>query len=268
MRLLNFLFRAAFSVLKFCLRSLFNLVKAFIYTIAGITMIAAVVLLIRGVNEFADVLESVTAEQVQTLENLPPFESRDILTNDLTHQYNSLIGIYRKDEKGKLQFHCSAFVVSNKYAITASHCLVEADGQMTKGEIYVYNSDLRDTKVIAKAASINTRSDQGAMIGDFRNFFKIRMNTDKGFMNLTGPYLACGFPWGATPPSCLPFKPQSGYYAETRGEGYLYPGMSGGPVIDTITNLVAGINTEVHDGFVVVSPVIGLWGALEIGVRQ
>jgi hypothetical protein len=215
------------------------------------------------------IIEGPEPEQYQAIKDLPQFVASDIDQNNPSKE-EAVIALFRMHGKGshaKLEFHCTAFVISDKLAVTAAHCLVnEEDYNMTKDDITIKNADLKDTKVIAHAAAINVRADMGVITGDFSNFNKMKMRED-GLLGSGGPFLTCGFPWGAKP-MCSVFQPESNFYTEVQGKGNIYPGMSGGPVVDLSCGMVVGINTEAIDGHVVVAPTNGIFGALEITTKS
>jgi hypothetical protein len=231
--------------------------------------IVMVTLLVHETNTILDVIDNTgeTFENYQSIENLPPYVKSDILTVSPNAQ-KPLLALYRKEKNGKLHFHCTAFVISNKLAVTAAHCVYGEGYDLTKDDIMIYNGELQDTKVIAKAGALNIRADLAVLVGDFSGFDKLQLNYISGFIGLHGPFMVCGFPWGNTPAICNPFAPMAAYYDKVRGGGLMSPGMSGGPVIDDSNGVVAGVNVEVGNGYIAVAPVTGIFGALEIKVQE
>lgn len=208
--------------------------------------------------------------QYQAMEGgLPGFNMNDADSNS-KEKREPLIAMYRPDPiSGKITFYCTGFVISDKLALTAGHCLKDKqDQRLTKDDIQIKDVVQNDVG-IARAGAINTRADMGVVVGDFSSFNKLKLSLSPGgFYFARGPYMACGFPWGAFPGVCLPFQPVSNYLFQIKGTGELYPGMSGGPVIDQYTGLVVAINTAVTDGFVIVAPTVGILGALELEVKM
>lgn len=245
-----------------------NILKTIVkYILGPVLIIGLFVSAILLYNVTQEIYTQVTAPHrvasLQGMDQLPAFEESDFESqNDLMEP--PILGLYFQDEKGVLRFHCTAFVVSNIYAITAAHCLENARGNLTVDNIYIYNLELVNTGIVGHAASMNSRGDFGAILGDFHNFRKLRVSNAYGFGGHKGPFGACGFPWGSLPLVCQSFEPAAPYYDKVMGHGFLTPGMSGGPVIDLETSDVVGVNVEVHEGFVAISPVIGIWGALRI----
>ena len=236
-----------------------------------VSLVTAVFVIRAAMDFYDDVSEPIYGIQRQAMsDKLPPFVISDFdqqLPGPLMK--SAVIGLYAYEKQSKkIEFRCSAFVVSNQYAVTAAHCLVDENYNLIKDDIHVHDNDLTDTTIVAKAAVINVRADLAMIIGDFSDFHKFRMNTTTGLIGLKGPFYSCGFPWGATPPICNLFQAKGPYYDKVAGFGFMQPGMSGGPVIDQSTGLVGALNAGVDKGFVVVSPVTGLFGALEIDVQE
>lgn len=162
------------------------------------------------------------------------------------------------DVNGK--FFCSGTVIADNMVLTAGHCLndkpllVESIDNV-KGEILVAQ---------ALPIMINQRADYGLITGNFTGFSKLKIETNpyKDLLYHQSTLVACGFPWGSTP-VCYPIrgdlkKTFDGFTAD----GQLYPGMSGGPVIDTKTGTVVAVNSAVFEGGIVVMPLIGLFESL------
>lgn len=245
-------------------RKTVGMIKLLLVPIVIVTGLIIGTILVRIVNDTYDEVTAPTlVSTVQKEEALPAFEESDF-NNQHADMQSAILGLYFQDNQGVLRFHCTAFVVSNKYALTAAHCVANDSGNMTKDRIYIYDSSLVNTGIIGKAVSMNGRGDFGVILGDFSNFHKLKVNSSTGFANQKGPFFSCGFPWGALPMVCQEFVPKMPFYDKVAGMGFLTPGMSGGPTIDQSTMLVTGINVEIHEGFVAISPVIGIWAALRI----
>jgi hypothetical protein len=161
-------------------------------------------------------------------------------------------------------FFCSGFVVSKNYAVTAAHCVYDLPKKRPSIKIYDENNKNTDTKV-AVAAS-DGQMDFALLVGDFSKFNAVLV--DDSMLNITNTIfskelLACGFPNGGRK-SCSIFKPNDPYYFEVSGFGMFYPGMSGGPVIDTSTGQVVGLNSVAIKGGVLVTPLIEIFSALNV----
>jgi Trypsin-like peptidase domain len=239
-------------------------------------LLLATLCAVSGLYLIGSVLFSSEPEVVvpyrQAVENLPVLDLSDVAKNS-PDKKNPIIGLFRKDTRidDKLHFDCTAFVISDKYAMTAAHCLkdYQEPDWMTDDEFTVKDIDFKDGGIRAHAAIINALADVGLITGDFSKFNKLMLNEGPGgFYGTMGPYHACGFPWGSNPGACLPYQPQRTFFYGVAGSGSLFPGMSGGPVIDLTTGKVVAINKSVGDGATVVTPTIGLWGALEIEPKR
>jgi hypothetical protein len=95
------------------------------------------------------------------------------------------------------------------------------------------------------------------------------MNKPNMFDSLIGPILTCGYPWGAEG-ICYPTGNQIYmYYAQFQMNGKMFPGMSGGPVMDVGNNAIIAVNTAVTGGGpIIVSPLIGLFETLGVEVLK
>jgi Trypsin len=213
--------------------------------------------------------------QYQSIKNLPSYNLSDINDNS-PDKYDAMVGLFRPMKKmgNKQHFFCTATVISDRLALTAAHCLIDEDDFMIKDPIIVKLSDntnknFRETGVVARSGAINIRADLGIIVGNFKNFNKIRINLHPGgFFNVRGPFIACGFAWGSNPGLCIPFIPKDNYEFKEGGIGRLYPGMSGGPVIDVASGHLVGVNVQVMNSGVAVVPTVGLIGALELDVTE
>lgn len=252
-----------------------NYLKSFLMQLwIGSSIIAAVVLLAMcfrlawyGV-EYALYYES-PHDPLMTLKDKPKFKISEMNTSPGDNALKPVIAIYRKNLSGEWTYYCTAFVVTNAYALTASHCLMDGKtGELATDELQIRNIDLKPTNTItAKAASINSRADVGVVLGDFSAYKKLNI-VRQGFFGHKGPYVSCGFPYGETPPLCIPFIPITNYFFKVKGHGALFPGMSGGPVIDVPTNDVVGLNLLAENEFVAVAPMIGIVGALQLELEE
>lgn len=155
-------------------------------------------------------------------------------------------------EQGR--FYCSATVVSKNYAITAGHCI--------QGEtpIKIFDKNAVDTGVVATPVRASSQMDYAVLSGDFGKFKFIKAELDvkqilKSFNE--GNLIACGYPMAGSL-ICLPVKDANQYIFYFRASGALYPGMSGGPVIDKNTGRLIGVNSAVYENGVLLAPIINL----------
>lgn len=144
--------------------------------------------------------------------------------------------LYLTDEKN--EFFCSGFAIDDHYAITAAHCVVDKVGK-------VINVDEGLTK--ARVVGINARVDYALLAGDFRQFVKLPVNTTRPLSQrfIGKPLQTCGFPGGQHTPVCTVFLVVGQRMFFLAGHGELYPGMSGGPVVDPESGIAVGINSAV-----------------------
>ena len=194
--------------------------------------------------------------QYQAMEGgLPGFNMNDADSNS-KEKREPLIAMYRPDPiSGKITFYCTGFVISDKLALTAGHCLKDKqDQRLTKDDIQIKDVVQNDVG-IARAGAINTRADMGVVVGDFSSFNKLKLSLSSGgFYFARGPYIACGFPGEHFPEFACHFNQFPIIYFKSKGPVSFIQAVPGGPVIDQYTGLVVAINTAVTDGFVIVAP--------------
>lgn len=201
------------------------------------------------------------------------YRTSDLPTFNEVQDYrlNTYLSMVRLENK-EHGFFCSGAVISDDYVLTAAHCLMEEGvfPDMNREEINVVSipTPTGATKTIAAhAAALNNRADYALIKGDFREFTKIKILAKPNMTNqLKGPIVTCGFPWGAESVCYNTGGVLVPYFERYRLEGRLYPGMSGGPVIDMVTGSVLAVNTAVMDGGIAISPLIGLFQTLGVQV--
>lgn len=174
---------------------------------------------------------------------------------------NKLSGIIRLHDAQSGRFFCSGVVVDRRTLFTAGHC--------TPGMIAeVRAADGKPTGIIVRTKGAQERGDVGIMRGDLRRFAPVKFSVDPGTIlnNIESnkrKIMACGFPWGG-PMLCVPVTDRHQAIFQIGGRGYLYPGMSGGPVIDQATGTVIGVNSRVTETEVVFSPLINIYEACNV----
>lgn len=188
-------------------------------------------------------------------------------------QYNSDVKITRRtdagvgfispiirllDEKGR--FTCSGAVISDEYAVTAAHCVVTDSGSMRKKSKV---GNLETSHIIdAETVGLNHRLDYAVIKGNFVEFKKLVINENTSVLvsDLAQPakYKSCGYPQGIRELFCSPFILKKPINFQVAGVAALYPGMSGGPVINETTGEIVGINSAVSEDMSLIAPVIGI----------
>jgi len=199
-------------------------------------------------------------QNAQRAADLPPLKMSEVAVNP-NQRFMAVIKLLYRN-----QFHCSATVISDIYALTAAHCVTIGSGMMTDS-IDVRTSDGEDVGVKANAVGMLPSQDVALLKGDFQQFRKAAIETDpRGIFAGTGPFVACGFP-GGDKSICLQFIPRTNNRFLIIGDGYLYQGMSGGPVIDQSTGHIVAVNSQVNDHGVSVGPTVGFLSLMGVAVE-
>jgi hypothetical protein len=84
-------------------------------------------------------------------------------------------------------------------------------------------------------------------------------------MNPKRAVIACGYPYGAQL-LCTPVTSRGMEWFLWSAQGKLYPGMSGGPVIDLQSGKVIGSNTAVSRDYIILAPLISIQELLQIRI--
>lgn len=236
--------------------------------LTGLVGALAIVLALCVKELLDDVVDNYDHPQmIEHIKDLPVFKKNQDVTRGT---YSSIVRLENTDG----QFFCSGSVISKDYVLTAAHCLTDAKGHLRKKKLHVTGLANQEKSpgvtVDGVAASRNSRADYGLVKGDFSQFSTLKIETSPlsspTVAGLTGPIVTCGSPWGASPGVCYEALPQVQlFYEQIAMRGTLYPGMSGGPVIDLGNNVTQiAVNTGVAEGYIVVSPLIGLFETLEV----
>lgn len=170
-------------------------------------------------------------------------------------------------------FVCSGTVANHTTIVTAAHCLAGASVglEMPLPGFEVRAPDGQPTGILAFMAGYNGQADQAVLMGDFKVFDTRNVVTDpktiiKRFENGKN-LMTCGYPYGGKL-LCLPIHNPKQFLFQFKATSYLYPGMSGGPVIDEDTGAVIAVNTGVTigkdyegDTTVILSPTIEIFAS-------
>lgn len=164
--------------------------------------------------------------------NLPPY-APEVMPNLESILKVPVIRIFLDKD----QFICSGFVIDNNYALTAGHCL-EGNGGKT-----MYIERTQPVKVVG----YSMRVDLGLLKGDFSDYKRVGILPNAALSLVLEGHdtIACGFPLGQSKYVCLPSQMRGSIGDEHAAVGELYPGMSGGPVVEPNTGLVIGVNAAV-----------------------
>lgn len=171
-------------------------------------------------------------------------------------------------------FRCTAFIISNDYAITAAHCLVSNfSKKLDTNDIEIVSED-RTISVTAQAVGSYSSGDLGLIRGEFQNFKKLSIDASVLSVPraLTATQLvSCGYPRGTNRIVCYRQSQCGVYYDFVACQGLLYHGMSGGPLIsiDEVGSVgVVGVNSALASDSNLFSPLIGLFELFNIKTKD
>lgn len=164
------------------------------------------------------------------------------------------------------RFFCSGTVVSDKIIITAAHCVGDALlGFPVSTRSYISVRDANNKELaIATVHRFFLRTDQAMLTGDFSKLPKmeLELSAEGAHDSLSSNLIACGYPYGERL-VCAKITNATHYGFFLMATGYLFPGMSGGPVIDTATGKQIAINYAVQEQQVLLAPLVGILSILE-----
>lgn len=166
------------------------------------------------------------------------------------------------------RFFCSGTVISATKVLTAGHCFAAAAGFMgiARDKISVRSANGAVIDDAAEPLSAEQRSDQGLVIGNFAKAEQAIMITDSSRnIELWGnsKLISCGFPFGGKL-FCIPMKNQKQFNFGWSANSFLYPGMSGGPVFDSFTGAIVGINSAVREELSIFATTLEIFANLNV----
>lgn len=205
-------------------------------------------------------------QRLQAIKNLPPF---NLKTVTLGSPYGPIVRL----ETPERNFFCTGIVISDDYVLTAAHCLYDqTTHKLSKKSISVValrkdNASHSITINNTKAAAINIDMDYGLIVGNFASIDKMGINYHPdAILHLKGPLVTCGYPFGdelVCYPTQSTLQP---LWMRFKLAGLLYPGMSGGPVIDMGNQYIIGVNSAIMEDGILITSLIGLFGSFQIEV--
>lgn len=172
------------------------------------------------------------------------------------------------------QFFCSGVVISQHEVITAGHCVIATLGPMAPLGIYtqpeqieIREADGVPTGRLAIAKGWSPQMDTGVfqLSNSMQDhaIAQVTVEPDASEKALGHRLLSCGFPFGG-PLHCVLLTHAHHYDFGWRVIGSLWPGMSGGPVIDLDTGEVVAINSAVNGIWSAVAPLVNIYDQLNI----
>lgn len=203
-----------------------------------------------------------------------------VLLNNVRIETRALISrnvdtsIVRLHDADTGAFFCSGVVISNTRILTAAHCVFRQGlfgESVAVDKVEIRTQTNKPMGIIANFEAANARQDLAILSGDFRGMDQRGVVSDTAqlnsiFMNSNIDVVACGFPDGGRL-ACSHITDRDRILFFFSAKGYLYPGMSGGPVIDMTTGKVIAVNQAVTDSRVVVSPLIELYDNLGLNEK-
>jgi S1-C subfamily serine protease len=230
-----------------------GLVRNFVLKVIRILTFSLLGLIALGAFYWNDLGPYFVSGEVR--QNLPKFGK----PNNSAPKFDGIIQL-----RHGIEGFCSAFVIDGNYAVTAAHC-IRKGLHLDKAEINIFNHVGQPTGVTARPVGLSNRVDLGLIQGNFSDFQPMTIDVVSFTpMNNPGIYFTCGFPQLQNQVTCIRFIPVQNENFYLAGQGMVIPGMSGGPVVDVKNKVVMGVNSAVSGPFVMITPIIGLFGLFGI----
>lgn len=183
----------------------------------------------------------------------------------LSQQFPSIVRLHRAKTG---DFFCSGVVINDGMILTAAHCIAKEGKEKEPEDIIVKSPVHPLASWYAKAGNYSERADVGYIYGNFKGLPRMPIETDANEVHeqLTQSYgniVACGFPYGGKL-TCSKVENSGRFGFYYGGKGFLFPGMSGGPVINLDTGAVLAVNSAVDGEYIFVAPLIELQDMLNV----
>lgn len=175
--------------------------------------------------------------------------------------------IVRLHDSATGAFFCSGTIIGPKLLLTAAHCIqnyIFAPADIPP--INIRTADGLNIGVLATIGGADSRGDIALLVGDFSSFdtMKIETRPEENVKSFDEDRLrACGYP-RAGALYCTVYLHIANEGFQRSGTGHLWPGMSGGPVVDLDTNRVIGVNTAVAGAYILVSDIVEIFADLDV----
>ncbi len=204
---------------------------------------------------------------MQSIDNLPDFD-----LNSAPGYWGAMVRLF--DPKNGT--FCSGTVISDRYILTAAHCLTK-DTWLRIGTLKSDNKFTVESSPdkygnrgysLGSPVAVNILNDYGLIVGDFRGFRKLRLDSTPESVLKIDPKVTftCGYPQASTG-ICYKMSGDTMFFGfMVMAHGMLFRGMSGGPVYNAATKEVVGVNSAVWNNYIVISPLVGLFESFNIRV--
>lgn len=167
------------------------------------------------------------------------------------------------------RFFCSGTVISDKYLITAAHCVGPREimpGFYSPGAVSVLIKSQTNKTEIASVAGIDSVMDQAILQGNFKGWSQAGLETKtEAVVQAMGKHqlLSCGYPLSGEL-YCAKISEAVQYVFSFAFTGYLFPGMSGGPVFDLTTGKIVGTNFAAIDDKILIMGTQEEWASCSV----
>ena len=187
-------------------------------------------------------------------QKLVPYEPKVVKKGSRTHR--AMIRI-----KGMMDGHgmCSATVISDAYALTAAHCVVDNRNRLVDNTFDVYDEEDTKVDIKAEAVALDLARDIALVKSDFSDFYIAQVES-RSILPAGMDVMSCGF--GADGyPACVTLKLAGNMVFRYVGTGGLiFQGFSGGPLLAENPNggqqpVIIGVNSAVVSPGVLFGPI-------------